>query len=256
MAANNNTGVTTNGITSILDVPRDAAIQIFMEDKWFAKNPHETRYIAYMLDSSKTSIVTALKANDEAAVDKALENNPNLHFISIDISRANELTASTSTREDLTNELFSETMNVIDPLFAAFVFSVNGNKGPYFNVMEFLKSNPVMPQNDMEYKFLGHVAWALANDWDLGSDPLAREIISTGGKEDIYTGLDITKLFKDDGEKEKALYDVFQSVVTEVESSSGNNTNDITKIKRGLATDLERAKLYIEMSKRQHGNGR
>jgi hypothetical protein len=144
------------------------ATAIVSNDTWFADNVNKDkvqRYIKYETDETGKHVISITRSNDPA--DGHIKADKTLDVSNI----------VTDTEEKV----------------AAFLFSVNANKGPSQQVKKFLATGAKVT-GDTEKKFLGHVAWLVGNggygsDTDLlckyerfylGTDTLPMLDLSTG----------------------------------------------------------------------------
>ena len=172
---------------TIIGFTNAEATDIVSNDTWFADNANNDevqRYIKYETDATGKHVTSITRSNKPAdghiRADKTLD----------------------------VNNIVLDT----DEKVAAFLFSVNANKGPSQQVKKFLASG-AKATGDTEKKFIGHVAWLVGNggygsDTDLlcryervylGTDTLQMLDLSTG--RDIFT----TEMFNTFAEIERAM---------------------------------------------------
>jgi len=251
----------TSNIKTIVGIPKAAALKIFEDDTWFMGQVSEepTGSGQYVVKPGSDRYVTYTIVGDSVTHIER-QKGPGAGIHKIDIAAAHSLLNGENYPEEA---LFKNGVN--SELFAAFLFSVNGNKGPYENVIEFVKnSNPRDTYSDMEYKFIGHMSWAIANaGYAIKYDPLAT-IIMKNTNDNIYKDLKMTDINFDmlrdmhnnthvnnsnnSGNKIKLLFRAFRKVV---ETESNNKD-----LKEGLRMDLDRATNFLGMAKEQlHNQG-
>lgn len=153
---------------TIIGFTRAEADSIVSNDIWFANNVNKDkvqRYIKYETDETGKHVISITRSNDPADGHIQADKTLNVKNIVLDT----------------------------DEKIAAYLFSVNANKGPSQQVKKFLATGAKVT-GDTEKKFLGHVAWLVGNggygsDTDLlcqyerfylGTDTLPMLDLSTG----------------------------------------------------------------------------
>jgi hypothetical protein len=128
---------------TIIGFTRAEAYGIVSNDTWFAKNANDEsvqRYIKYETDATGKHVISISRSNTPKdghfQADKTLD----------------------------VKNIVTDT----DAKIAAYLFSVNANKGPSNEVKKFFANGGVVT-DDTEKKFLGHVAWLVGNQ-GYGSD--------------------------------------------------------------------------------------
>ncbi len=117
---------------------------IVSNDTWFAKNANDDsvqRYIKYETDATGKHVTSISRSN-----------TPKEGHVQADKSL------------DVKN-IVTDT----DAKIAAYLFSVNANKGPSNEVKKFFANGGWVKADETEMKFLGHVAWLVGNG-GYGSD--------------------------------------------------------------------------------------
>lgn len=131
---------------SILGLTFEEAMNIVKNDtEWFEKNKRDEtvqRFIKFETDESGENVVKIQKSNE-----------PKEGFVRID--------------KDLdTSNIQLDTEGKV----AAFMFSVNGNKGPVLEIKKYLQAGgTIHPNDEDEQIFIGHCAW-LAGNGGYGAD--------------------------------------------------------------------------------------
>jgi hypothetical protein len=128
---------------TIIGFTLEEATAIVSNDTWFADNVNKDdvqRYIKYETDATGKHVTSITRSNNPA--DGHIKADKTL---------------------DVSNIVLDT-----DEKIAAFLFSVNANKGPSQQVKKFLASGAKVT-GDTEKKFLGHVAWLVGNG-GYGSD--------------------------------------------------------------------------------------
>ena len=122
---------------TIIGFTLEEATAIVSNDTWFADNVNKDdvqRYIKYETDATGKHVTSITRSN-----------SPKLGLI----------------RADKTLDVSNIVLDT-DEKIAAFLFSVNANKGPSQQVKKFLATGAKVT-GDTEKKFLGHVAWLVGN---------------------------------------------------------------------------------------------
>lgn len=153
---------------TIIGFTRAEADSIVSNDTWFADNVTNDdvqRYIKYETDETSKHVISITRSNKPADGHIKADKTLDVKNIVLDT----------------------------DEKVAAYLFSVNANKGPSQQVKKFLATGAKVT-GDTEKKFLGHVAWLVGNggygsDTDLlcqyerfylGKDTLPMLDLSTG----------------------------------------------------------------------------
>jgi len=129
---------------TILGFTRTEADGIVSNDEWFVKNINNAdaqRYIKYETDTTGKHVTSVSRSN-----------TPKEGHVQVDKSF------------DVKN-ITTDTEGKV----AAYLFSVNGNKGPSNEVKKFFANGGWVKADETEMKFLGHVAWLVGNG-GYGSD--------------------------------------------------------------------------------------
>lgn len=202
--------------THILDVPIDVAVDIVKNDKWFELNPDAKRSIKYDKNDSK--------------------------IITVNVFR--DSTSGCEVNKTITSVLLSpyKFSNITGGLLAAVLFSVKGNMGPFKEFEKFVNLPDItIPYDDDNKKmFLAHVAWYNANNgYGCDNDPLCIEETKIMNPIVVPATSSGNKIF------DSELFKAFTTIIKKTDNPD---------IIRGLATDLNRANLYLSKLVPSGGN--
>jgi hypothetical protein len=151
------------------------AKNIFVNDSWlstFATAPNKKRWVNYSMQGDNYVYGGDKRVDKEGIA-------PNVDgFVLMNDSPAEyqekQTRAKITERELASNE----------DLLRLFLFSVNGNKGPYDEMKTNIRTitgnlHSIKSSHKKTYKhYVGHVAWLKRNTWNAGSDPLTKELFA------------------------------------------------------------------------------
>lgn len=202
------------------------AKNIFVNDKWLNDFTAEknNRWIKFELVGDNYQVEKPKRATNNPATnhtDYILMNNAPSEY-------KDKNTRKNITESDLANN---------DPLLRLFLFSVNGNKGPYVIMktnISIITQNLMFSNNKKTYKhYVGHVAWLKATAWDAYKDPLTVKLFAMAPSMEI----------NDDNIKNITFNhtDQYYTRFSEFLSDTSQHTPEITA---GLSMDLANFELY------------